>query len=127
MQYCCDFRAERQRCDFSVKTERKVMQGGRIGMMRTMQEKISKDPSVIRGVSPDAAVDLSRLADAIKAWGKGWGFQEIFIADANAEMTEAESGPLEWLGKAYYGERDYMAKHGIWRTVRLNSFPGRCE
>lgn len=42
----------------------------------------------------------------------------------NAEMTEAESGPLEWLGKAYHGERDYMAKHGIGRTIHLNSFPG---
>jgi len=51
--------------------------------MRTIQKKkISKDPSGIRGVYPDAVVDLSRLADAIKAWGKGGGFQGIFIADA---------------------------------------------
>lgn len=34
-------------------------------MMRTMQEKISKDPLKI---FPDAAVDFTQLAELIKAW-----------------------------------------------------------
>ena len=81
-------------------------------MMRTMQEKISKDPSVISVGLPDAGVDLSRLTDAIKAWGRELGFREICIADANAAMTQAESGLLEWLSKGYHGEMDYMVKLG---------------
>jgi epoxyqueuosine reductase len=44
--------------------------------------------------------------------GKELGFREICIADANAAMTQAESGLLEWLNKGYHGEMDYMVKHG---------------
>ena len=31
-------------------------------------------------------------------------------------MSKAESGLFKWLGKAYHGEMDYMAKHGTKRT-----------
>ncbi len=74
-----------------------------------MQEKISKDPLKI---FPDAAVDFTQLAEPIKAWGNELGFQDISIADAGAEMKQAESDLLEWLSKGYHGEMDYMAKHG---------------
>ncbi len=94
-------------------------------MMRVMQEKISKDPSVIPVGLADAGVDLSRVADSIKACGgKELGFQEICTADANAAMTQAESGLLEWLSKGYHGKMDYMVKHGTRRTVRQTLFPG---
>lgn len=93
-------------------------------MMRIMQEKISKDPSGIPCNLPDAGVDLPLLADAIKAWGKELGFQEVCIADANAEMAKAESGLFEWLGKGYHGEMDYMAKHGTRRTRPSELVPG---
>lgn len=57
-------------------------------MMRTMQEKISKDPLKI---FPDAAVDFTQLAESIKAWGNELGFQDISIDDAGTEMRQAES------------------------------------
>ena len=126
MQYCCDFRAKRQRCDFIGKIARNGMYGGRIGMMRIMQEKISKDPPGIPDSLPDADTELTRLADAIKAWGKELGFQEICIADASAQMTQAESDLFEWLSKGYHGEMDYMVKHLRVRPLRgeLHSFFG---
>jgi epoxyqueuosine reductase len=86
-----------------------------------MQEKMSKDtPQIL----PDPAVDFTRLARSIKAWGNELGFQDISIADAGAEMAQAESGLLEWLSKGYHGEMDYMAKHGTRRTRPAELVPG---
>ena len=45
--------------------------------------------------------------------GKELGFREIYIADANAAMTQAESGLLEWLNKGYHGQMNYMVKRGM--------------
>jgi epoxyqueuosine reductase len=74
--------------------------------MRTMQESISKNPSQ----------DFVALAVAIKAWSKELGFQDIRIADAAADMSQAEAGLREWLNQGHHGEMDYMAKHGNRRT-----------
>ena len=71
-----------------------------------------------------AAVDFTQLAESIKAWGNELGFQDISIADAGAEMTQVESGLLEWLSKGYHGEMDYMAKHGTRRTRPAELVPG---
>jgi epoxyqueuosine reductase len=90
-------------------------------MMRTMQEKISKDPLKIL---PDPAVDFTQLAESIKAWGNELGFQNISIADAGAEITQVESGLQAWLSKGYHGEMDYMAKHGTRRTRPAELVPG---
>ena len=75
-------------------------------MMRTMQESISKNPPR----------DFVALTIAIKAWSKELGFQDIRIADAAADMSQAEAGLREWLGQGHHGEMDYMAKHGSRRT-----------
>ncbi|SCX53932.1 epoxyqueuosine reductase [Nitrosospira sp. Nsp1] len=87
--------------------------------MRTMQEKISKDPLQI---FKDPAVDFTQLAEPIKAWGNEPGFQDI--SDAGPEMTKVESGLLEWLSKGYHGEMDYMAKQGARRTHPVELLPG---
>lgn len=102
MQYRRDLRAQCQRCGFIGK----MMYRSRAGMMRTMQESISKNPSQ----------DFVALAVAIKAWGRELGFQDIRIADAAADMSQAEEGLREWLNQGYHGEMDYMAKHGTRRT-----------
>jgi epoxyqueuosine reductase len=86
-----------------------------------MQEKTSKDPLQ---ESPAQALDFTRLAGAIKAWGEELGFQDICIADAGAEMAQAESGLREWLHHGYHGEMDYMAKHGTRRTRPAELVPG---
>ena len=75
-------------------------------MMRTMQESISKNPPR----------DFVALTIAIKAWSKELGFQDIRIADAAADMSQAEAGLREWLSQGHHGEMDYMAKHGSRRT-----------
>ncbi|MEK6707228.1 MAG: tRNA epoxyqueuosine(34) reductase QueG [Pseudomonadota bacterium] len=83
-------------------------------MMRTMQENISKNPPR----------DFVALTVAIKAWGKELGFQDIRIADATADMSQAEAGLLEWLNQGRHGEMDYMAKHGSRRTRPAELVPG---
>ncbi len=110
MQYCRDLCAKRQRCSFIGK----MMYRSRVGMMRTMQESISKN-------SPQ---DFVALTVAIKAWGRELGFQDIRIADAAADMSQAEAGLLEWLNQGHHGEMDYMAKHGSRRTRPAELVPG---
>jgi epoxyqueuosine reductase len=68
--------------------------------------------------------DLLSLAVTIKAWGRELGFQDVRIADANADMSGVEAGFIKWLGKAYHGEMDYMQKHGTKRTRPAELVPG---
>ena len=91
------------------------------GMMRVMQEKSVPDSS-LQATGND--IDFVELAGAIKVWGRELGFQHITIADANADMKQAESGLAAWLYKGYQGEMDYMAKHGIRRTRPAELVPG---
>jgi epoxyqueuosine reductase len=86
-----------------------------------MQEKTSKDPLP---APPAQVLDFTQLTRAIKDWGEELGFQDICIADAGAEMTQAESGLNEWLRHGYHGEMDYMAKHGTRRTRPAELVPG---
>ena len=86
-----------------------------------MQEEISKNSS--KDVQ-DSAPDFSRLSEAIKAWGKELGFQEVRFANANADMAQSEYGLQQWLNLGYHGEMDYMAKHGTRRTRPAELVPG---
>jgi epoxyqueuosine reductase len=80
-----------------------------------MQEKILKNSS--ENSSEDRSTpDFSQLAEIIKIWGKELGFQEVRIADADADMPQSERGLQQWLNEGYHGEMDYMAKHGVRRT-----------
>lgn len=89
--------------------------------MSAMQEKSYHD-SLPQAAGED--IDLIQLAGAIKVWGKDLGFQHIGIADASADMAQAESGLAAWLDKGYQGEMDYMAKHGTRRTRPAELLPG---
>lgn len=86
-------------------------------------------------------LDTVSLAVEIKDWGRALGFQDVRIADAHSDMSEAESGMFEWLDKGYHGEMDYMEKHGTKRSrpfelvagtqriisVRMNYFPPKAK
>ncbi|MCB1936437.1 MAG: tRNA epoxyqueuosine(34) reductase QueG [Nitrosomonas sp.] len=99
--------------------------------MNTTHEKVSKNKNDCQ------AIDVAGLAQEIKTWGRALGFHDVRIADARADMSEAETGMFQWLDKAYHGEMDYMAKHGAKRSrpyelepgtqriisVRMNYFP----
>lgn len=79
-----------------------------------MQEKISINSSL----------DVVLLKQSIKNWGKQLGFQDIRIADANADMSLVEAELSAWLEKGFHGDMDYMAKHGTKRTRPAELVPG---
>jgi epoxyqueuosine reductase len=66
--------------------------------------------------------DYASLARNIKQWGEALGFQQVGIADS--ELGEAETRLLDWLGKGYHGEMDYMARHGTRRSRPADLVPG---
>ena len=70
----------------------------------------------------DLKTDYAALAWEIKQWGAELGFQQVGIADS--ELGEAEARLLDWLGKGFHGEMDYMARHGTKRTRPGDLVPG---
>jgi epoxyqueuosine reductase len=69
-----------------------------------------------------AKTDFTALARNIKRWGSELGFQQVGIADS--ELGKAETRLLDWLGKGFHGEMDYMARHGTKRTRPADLVPG---
>jgi epoxyqueuosine reductase len=65
-------------------------------------------------VGRSVEIDFIALAGAIKRWGAELGFGKVGIADC--ELSEAETRLMDWLGKGYHGDMDYMAKHGAKRA-----------
>ena len=66
--------------------------------------------------------DYTALARQVKQWGAELGFQQVGIADS--ELGEAEARLLDWLGKGYHGEMDYMERHGTKRSRPGDLVPG---
>ena len=62
------------------------------------------------------------LSSSIKRWGKELGFQAVGIADA--DLSAAEPRLLEWLGRGWHGEMEYMARHGALRARPGELKPG---
>jgi epoxyqueuosine reductase len=50
----------------------------------------------------------------IKAWGRSIGFDAIAIA--GIDLAEDEARLMEWLGRGWHGEMEYMARHGARRA-----------
>lgn len=68
------------------------------------------------------SVDLVRLADDIKAWGRALGFQHVGISDIDLDQHEKY---LEaWLEKGYHGDMAFMAAHGTKRSRPDELVPG---
>jgi epoxyqueuosine reductase len=67
-------------------------------------------------------VDYAALAGDIKRWGAELGFQQLAIADC--ELSAAEAGLLDWLGRGSHGDMDYMARHGVKRSRPAELVPG---
>ena len=74
--------------------------------------------------SPKRSVDsgVGNLSSRIKAWGRELGFQAVGIADA--DLSAAEPRLLEWLGRGWHGEMEYMARHGALRARPADLRPG---
>jgi epoxyqueuosine reductase len=67
-------------------------------------------------------MDYADLAQRIKAWAAELGFQAAGIAAA--DLSAAEPRLLEWLGKGWHGEMEYMARHGALRARPAELKPG---
>ena len=71
--------------------------------------------SEIQNQSPSHnQVQLAKLAEQIKAWGKELGFQQVAITDT--DLSAAEKSLSHWLDQGCQGDMDWMAKHGNKRT-----------
>jgi epoxyqueuosine reductase len=62
------------------------------------------------------------LVKMIGVWARELGFQAAGIADT--DLGCAETGMLNWLAQGFYGEMDYMAKHGVKRSRPAELVPG---
>ena len=62
------------------------------------------------------------IAQRIKQWGRELGFQAVGIAAA--DLSAAEPRLLDWLGKGWHGEMEYMARHGVLRARPALLKPG---
>lgn len=68
------------------------------------------------------STDFQRLANEIKALGKGLGFQQVGVSDT--ELSDAEIQLTHWLDAGLHGEMNYMQKHGTKRTRPDELHPG---
>jgi epoxyqueuosine reductase len=68
------------------------------------------------------AVQDEPIEQRVKRWGLELGFDAIAIA--GTELAEEEARLLEWLGRGWHGEMDYMARHGARRARPAELIPG---
>ena len=71
---------------------------------------------------PCAELDLARLGEDIKQWGRELGFERVGIADTNPDA--AEKHLFHWLKRRRHGEMEYMAAHGTRRSRPADLIPG---
>ena len=69
-----------------------------------------------------AAVREETIEQRVKRWGRELGFDAVAIA--GTELAEEEARLLEWLGRGWHGEMDYMARHGVRRARPAELVPG---
>jgi len=81
------------------------------------------------------ARDWAALKGRIREWAGALGFEEAGVA--GVDLSAAEARLLEWLGRGFHGDMDYMSRHGTRRarphelvlgtvsviSVRLNYLP----
>jgi epoxyqueuosine reductase len=58
----------------------------------------------------------------IKRWGRELGFGAVAIA--GTELDEEEARLLEWIGRGWHGDMEYMARHGARRARPAELVPG---
>ncbi len=68
------------------------------------------------------AVGEGSVEERVKAWGRELGFDHLAIA--GTELASEEARLMEWLGRGWHGEMDYMARHGERRARPAELVPG---
>jgi epoxyqueuosine reductase len=62
------------------------------------------------------------IEQQVKQWGRELGFDAVAIAGTQLDAEEARL--MEWLGRGWHGEMDYMARHGARRARPAELVPG---
>ena len=62
------------------------------------------------------------VEERIKQWGRDIGFDAVAIA--GIDLAEDEARLLDWLGRGWHGEMEYMARHGVRRARPAELVPG---
>jgi epoxyqueuosine reductase len=62
------------------------------------------------------------MEQRIKQWGRELGFDAVAIAGTELDAEEARL--MDWLGRGWHGEMDYMARHGTRRARPAELVPG---
>ncbi len=62
------------------------------------------------------------IEERIKRWGRDIGFDAIAIG--GTDLAEDEARLIEWLGRGWHGEMEYMARHGARRARPAELVPG---
>jgi epoxyqueuosine reductase len=70
----------------------------------------------------NTAVEETSVEARVKRWGRELGFDAIAIA--GTDLAQEEARLLEWLGRGWHGEMDYMARHGTRRARPSELVPG---
>jgi epoxyqueuosine reductase len=70
----------------------------------------------------DARRPSPELALRVKRWGHEVGFDAVAISGTDLAAEEARL--MEWLGRGWHGEMDYMARHGTRRARPALLVPG---
>ena len=69
-----------------------------------------------------ARIDLAQLAQRIRRWGRELGFRKVGITGVRLDADEAHL--LDWLGRNFHGDMDYMQRHGTRRSRPPALVPG---
>jgi len=64
----------------------------------------------------------SSVEERVKRWGRELGFDAVAIA--GIDLSQDEGRLMEWLGRGWHGEMDYMARHGARRARPAELVPG---
>ena len=64
----------------------------------------------------------SGVEERVKRWGRELGFDAVAIAGTDLARDEARL--IDWLGRGWHGEMDYMARHGVRRARPAELVPG---
>ncbi|HEX4780323.1 MAG TPA: tRNA epoxyqueuosine(34) reductase QueG [Usitatibacter sp.] len=62
------------------------------------------------------------IEERVKRWGRELGFDAVAIS--GTELDREEARLVEWLGRGWHGEMDYMARHGTRRARPAELVPG---
>jgi epoxyqueuosine reductase len=66
--------------------------------------------------------DLEKIAQSIKIFCRGLGFQQVGITDT--DLSHYEQHFTKWLENGYHGDMDYMKRWGLDRLKPENVVPG---